>query len=302
MTTSSSRRGFTLAELLVVMVVLGIVLAALMGVIVRQQRFYRGATAMIETQNNVRDAVDVLQSELRGISPSLKDIYSMTDTSIEFREPIASAVVCDISLDRKTITVPPVDLAAKNGLTSWASAPESGDSLFVYDPGSSTATSDDSWYQYALTSDPVTGGTCAASTNFTTVAEAGQAWTVTLDSALTTTMILGSAIRIFRKAHYSLYKASDGQWYLGYFDCGAGSSGCATIQPISGPYLPPASDGTGGLTFTYYNSAGSVTTDPLSVARIDIVTRSQSSSDIGHLNGTPTSHTDSLRTSIALRN
>jgi|SRR5690242_10508759 len=56
--TVTRRRAFTLVELLIVVSVLGIVMVALTKVIVGQQRFYRGASEMIETQDKVRDASD----------------------------------------------------------------------------------------------------------------------------------------------------------------------------------------------------------------------------------------------------
>src|SRR5690242_20259495 len=146
-----TRRAFTLVELLIVVTVLGIVMVALTKVIVGQQRFYRSASEMIETQDNVRDAVDLLASELRGISPrstdlnATGDITAMSSTSIRFFEPVASSVVCAIGANRTSVTSPPLQLASNTGLTSWSSTPERGDSVLVFDPSATTSMSDDRW-------------------------------------------------------------------------------------------------------------------------------------------------------------
>ena len=89
-----NRAGLTLAEVLVAMVLLGLVLTALTGVIMSQQRFYGGTNDLLEARMNVRQASDILPSELRGIAAGAGDIYTMSATSIEYRGSIGSAVVC----------------------------------------------------------------------------------------------------------------------------------------------------------------------------------------------------------------
>jgi len=123
-----------------------------------------------------------------------------------------------------------------------------------------------------------------------------------LSAALTQPNIVqGSSIRFLREARYSLYQASDGRWYLGYQECPGGT--CNTIQPVSGPYLPPStSGGSSGLTFTYFDSTGAVTATPTTVARIDVVTRSATRNDVRIPGFATGQHVDSLRTSIGLRN
>ena len=297
-----ARRAFTLVELLIVIVVFGMVMAALLKVVVGQQRFYRGASEMIETQNNVRDAVAVLRSDLRGLSAAQNDIVAMTATSIDFWEPIGASVVCQIGAGATTVVIPPVKLAANNGLTSWVRPPARNDRVLFYDLGPGRATSDDAWRQYQLDAAPTSGATCPTVTGFTTTAaEAATGYTLTLSTALTQPNIeQGSSIRFLRQARYSLYQANDGRWYLGYQECPGGT--CNTIQPVSGPYLPPSTSGPSGLTFTYFDSTGTVTATPTRVARIDVVTRSETRSDL-QIPGFGTGpHVDSLSTSIALRN
>jgi len=62
----TSRRGFTLIELVVVLSLLGVTGAAMGMLLLRQQRFYRGASELLYARESVRDALDVLATDLRG--------------------------------------------------------------------------------------------------------------------------------------------------------------------------------------------------------------------------------------------
>jgi prepilin-type N-terminal cleavage/methylation domain-containing protein len=299
---TGSRRAFTLIEVLITIVLFGMVMAVLMKIVVGQQRFYHGAAEMIETQTSVREAVSVLQSDLRALSPSRGDLIGMSDTSITFMEPIGASVVCVIGGGRTSLVLPPKQLAANNALTAWVRQPEPGDRILVYDLGTSDASADDTWGSYGLSAIPSSGGTCPMSTGFTTTAaEESQGYTLQIDAPLTTNVVEGSSVRILRQAKFTLYQAGDGRWYLGFQECPGGT--CDPIQPVSGPYLPPGvNGGAGGLSFTYYDSTGTVTANQFTVARIDVVTRAATRSSL-HIPGLASGHhVDSLRTTIALRN
>ena len=68
-------------------------------------------------------------------------------------------------------------------------------------------------------------------------------------------------MRFFKKVHYSLYKAADNNWYLGYYDCRTSRTPvCSTIAPIAGPLKPYVSGSPqlAGLRFAYYDTTGAV--------------------------------------------
>lgn len=304
-----SRRGFTLVELLIVIVLLGLVLTMLMKVIVGQQQFYRGAADITENRSNVRDAVDLLQGELRTLSPSNGEILGMSSTSIDFLAPIATTMVCVVNPALKQLIVPPLTLTSHAGLTSWISPPVTGDTLVLMDLGPKDGSADDKWVGNTLYQTPKSGQTCPTSSGLTaTVTEAGKGWLLAVNSPIGQVgqpgqwVRQGSAIRVLRESHFELYQAGDGKWYLGFYECPGRV--CSSIQPVSGPYQPATNDGTSGLTFTYYDNTGAVldpasATARFSVARIDVTMRALSRSDT---KGAINQHVDSLSTSIALRN
>ena len=303
-TRARARRGFTLIELMVAIVLLAIVAGGMMGIIVRQQQFYSGSSGILETRGSVRDGMAMLTSDLRSLSPSNKDIYAMGRTFIDFRLSTGAAIVCTISVDRKTVTVPPLVLTNKNGLTSWISAPQNGDSVFVYDADTSANATDDTWDPNLLSASATSAANCPNSSGFTTTAaEAASGWQVKVNNALAATVQVGAALRFFRRARYQLFQASDGLWYLGFYDClPSRTPVCTSLEPVSGPYLPAANSGPSGLELTYYDANGAVTADSSQVRRIGIVTRAQSRSIIHTPGRAQGYYQDSLSVFLAVRN
>lgn len=299
-----TRRGFTLIELMVAIVLLSIVAGGMMGIIVRQQQFYSGSSGILETRGSVRDGMAMLTSDLRSLSPKNSDIYAMGRTFIDFRLSTGAAVVCTISVDRKTVTVPPLILSNKNGLTSWISAPQSGDSVFVYDADTSANASDDKWDPNQMSAGATSAASCPNTSGFTTTAaEAASGWRVPLNTALGATVQVGATLRFFRRARYQLFQASDGLWYLGFYDClPTRTPACTSLEPVSGPYLPAANAGVSGLELTYYDATGAVTANSSQVRRIGIVTRAQSRSIIHTPGRKQGYYQDSLGVFLSVRN
>jgi prepilin-type N-terminal cleavage/methylation domain-containing protein len=292
------RAGFTLIELLVSLALFALVLAAVMGVLIRQQRFYASAADLIAVRTSLRELANTLPTDLRAISSGGGDIYAMSDSAIDFRLPSGASVVCSINAGRTQITVPPVQLASRTGASGWVTAPVSGDSLFILDEGATTAAGDDSWPLFSITATPSAG----ACTTFTgSAAEANASLTLNVSPALPATVVVGSAIRFFRHAKYKLYQpAGSTNWYLGYQECPGGV--CGAMQAVSGPFLPYAAAGASGLRFTYRDSTGAVTATPANVARIDVTVLAQTRSIVRMPGRADDYYRDSLVVSIALRN
>ena len=79
-----TRRGFTLVELLIALLLMGIVTAAFYGSLTTNQRAYQKQTQVIDLQQNMRAAAAILPSELREVDASEGDIRAMSATSITF--------------------------------------------------------------------------------------------------------------------------------------------------------------------------------------------------------------------------
>lgn len=298
-----SRPGFTLAEMLVVMVLLTIVGGSLMGVLSKQQRFYRGVSDLGDLRSQLRQAEAVMSSDIRGMSSVQADISTMSDSSIDFRYTIGSSIVCTKSTS--IVVIPPTTLSNGNTLTSWVGQPPvAGDTVWIFDEGNNTTSSfDDVWTPFKITSFVPSPGACPPPT-YTQLADALNAsYTMVLDKNVSVTTQVGAAMRFTRRAHYSLYRANDQLWYLGY-TCAACNTG-TTIQPIAGPFnafTDVTTPDTSGIRFTYFDSTGAITSNTTQVARINVVIRGRTR---GYLNVPGLKrgyYMDSVRTDIAVRN
>lgn len=291
------RAGFTLAELLISLVLLTIVGTAVVGLIVRQQRFYVGTAEIIQTRGSVRQMADLLPTEMRSLSPQSGDIESMDIASIKFRSLRGASVICNL-ISGTQIVVPPVNLSRRNALTAWAAMPVPGDSVLVFDEQMRPR----QWHRRRITN--VGTGTCLAALNFgASAAENAAGILITLDETLPATMINGAPLRIYRQGSYELYQASGGDWYLGYRDClPFRTPECDAIQPVSGPYMARADAATGGLVIRYLDLAGNVTNDPDDVARIEVVARAASRRPVRMFHGAGETYRDSIAFTISVRN
>ena len=297
------RRGFTLTEMLFVLVIFGLVAAATMQIIVRQQRFYASTTDLIAMRTTLRDIGEALPADLRGISSIGNDIAAMSDSAIDFRFTTGISVICQIGVGRLTAIIPPATLASRSGVTTWMAAPTTGDTMFVYNPGATSAVTDDGWQGPIPVTAALAVGICPTTSGYTsTTGEQNGSFTLTFSTALAANIVPGNVIRFYRHAKYKLYQpAGSSSWYLGYQECPAGV--CGTMQPVSGPYLAySATPGLTGLRFVYRDVNGNVTATPTAVARIDIIAKAQTENKI-RMPGRPEDYySDSLVVTVALRN
>lgn len=97
------RRGFTLVELLITVILLGIVGLGISRMLVSQMRFFSRATGARDARAVSRNALLLVRDEMRMIEP--RGITAATTTSITVRVPYAMGVYCAAS----TVALVPVD-------------------------------------------------------------------------------------------------------------------------------------------------------------------------------------------------
>jgi len=264
---TDDRSGFTLVELMIVAVLGAVVVGATYQIMLSSQRAYTVQTAQIQGQQSVRAGIDILFSELRELSRSEGDILAMSSNQIEVRAMRSFGVVCNVNATGSPIRVKKIGRFF-----------ESGDSIMVFADNDPNIASDDTILAGAITSRDTTQTCSGADTAQSLVVPA-------LATALANdTVRLGAPVRGFTIYTYGLYTV-DGDYYL------ARRSGSLT-EPMVGPLSP------NGVSFTYLDSLGNVTTTPTSVSRIEVTLRSRS--NVVDIRGYPVA--DSLSTAIYLRN
>ena len=304
------RLAFTLPELLVSIVIAGVITGAIVTTLVRQQRFYSAANEILDVRAQLRDAADVLASDVRGAVVAGYGVPVMSDSAIELYTSIGTSIACSAPTGL-AIGLAPSVLANGNTLTSLLATPDTGDLAAVYTiPGGNIDSAGWETRRVAAFAGRSLSSSCAASTGFTTLADAAAGATgyqLTLASTTATAPRKGAPIRFIRRARYSIYKSSDGLWYLGYRRCGASPvPSCAAIQPLSGPYRAYGKKGTAsGLQFRYFDAAG-VELPPGSsgttLARVDIVLRGESARRVAMAGDAQTTFRDSTIVSVSPRN
>jgi len=276
------RAGVTLAELLVAISLTGIVLALVSALAFRQQRFYAGAFARLALAGELRETAALLPVELRGIATSAGDIRGgeARDTSLEFRATIASAIVCDV-IGGRVVLPPPAP--AGTTFAALLATPQANDTAWVL----MTVDTTEVWQPRRITAvTSMSGGSC---TGGAPPVSGGSLTSPRVALGLDTldpTIRAGVPLRITRPERYSVYRASDGAWYLGQRDWNPTTMRFNTIQPVTGAFLAPAS---GGLRFRYADSSGadlpSGTMNTRSIALITIALRAETRRAVEALNG-----------------
>ncbi|MEJ7759486.1 MAG: type II secretion system protein [Gemmatimonadaceae bacterium] len=306
---SSSARGFTLIEVIVATAIAGLLGGAVIATLVRQQRFHVAATEMLGVRAQLRDAADVLLSDIRSAAVASYGIPLMTDSAIEMVTVIASSVLCDTP-SGATLRLPPSKIANGNTLTSILAEPEAGDVAMLFG-APSNSNSVGRWESIGIVSfsSRSLALSCPASMGFTTEADAAslaQGYSVTLSASPTLAVRKGAPVRFLRRVRYSLYRSGDSRWYLGYRRCATSAPYvCAGVQPVSGPYNGYSSSGTSGLSFRYLDSTGvgiARGSAGVGVARIDVVLRGSTAKDVSLTGDRQKTYRDSTIVSVSPRN
>ena len=298
-----SRRGFTMIELLVALVLLGLVSAALYRVLVNNQRLYFAQTQRIDLSQNIRAATSILPAEFRELDAFDGDILAMSATSIQLRAMRWVSFICVTPGLPGAFT-----MTIRGGQTGQpmyfgARSITATDGLLIYLDGDPTTRTDDYWVPATITAMGAAGtATCptvpAGGGGAAVPAAQQPATQVTFNGTfiagtnIANAIPLGAPVRGYETVTYQLYQpAGDPLWYIGFQPAGG------TMQPLIGPILA------NGLTFTYYNAAGAVTATRTQVARIDITVRARTTSAIRGGGMAPAAVlVDSISTSVALRN
>jgi prepilin-type N-terminal cleavage/methylation domain-containing protein len=274
---AQNRRGFSLLELIISMVMALVILGSVVQVMISQGKGYRKQREMVDIRDTGRQAASVLAWDLRQSVTGGAPLAAMGANSIAMRSPLAVGTICG-----KHATLPRYGLWKTSG-TFLATA---ADTAVVYAVGR------DVWKKLKITA----VGTPAAMGVPACIWTGGRPPDVVVEFAVqfktdTSHIKVGGAVRAFRRVEYGEYQAN-GRWWLGR-RVGA----AASWEQLTGPLLAPASN---GLTFTYYDTLGAVTADPAAIGSIEFTLRPQSFKKT-MVGTTQTYQSDSLTTKVAVR-
>ena len=292
-----NRKGYTLIELMVALVVLLLVTGSLYKLLVSTQRLSRAQAERVDLQSNVRTASVVIPAELRelntvvgSLDPFQNDIISMTATTIQYRAMRGIGFICQApAVGGGEIRISAATTPATPGSYSGLRNPVLGrDAGYVFYDNNSDLSTDDTWLPVTIT------GVNTAST-------CGGVAAYSLTIAPTVAQLPGipvlTPVRIYEVMELSLY-SSGGQMWLGAQSI---SGGELAPQPLLGPLAPAAVD---GLKLTYLDNANAVTANVNNVKSIQLTVVGLSNQAIAKHGGSSQTSIvqDTLTSQVTLRN
>lgn len=278
------RRGFTLIELIVAMILAAIVGVAIYQALTNSQRVYQMQAERAAMNSNTRTAVALLPMELREMSatdPVDSDVIEADSAYVEYKAMRGLFFLC----------LPPTG----NVLTLWGS-PRYGldttltggqDSVVIFSEGNPGSRADNAWIHAGVGSLAVSASACPGPTAGTVV----TVNSVTPGGGLSGVRA-GAPVRSFEVVKVGTYTSGGSLWLGAQVHDG---SNYGSIQPVLGPL---AAD---GLQLVYYDKYGVATTDETQIARVDLRIIGQTSRPVYNA-GDLRLVVDTLVTSIALRN
>ena len=283
------RRGFTLIEMLIGLIIMGILGTALIKTMTNIQRTTGAQTARMDSQESMRAVAFYVSGLLHEVDAFEGDLVTATASTIRVRAPRWTGITCTtVSTSGANLLV----TVKKSQLFGVRSPSPTLDSLLVFNEVTTAARADDVWLFGkmidTLTQNCPDGSAGLRLTILIAAASGGNA-------AATAGFTLGSPIRGFQMEELALYTDGSGVNWLGQSTADLAGTWSA-VTPLAGPLQAS------GLSFTYFDTLNVATATKTNVASVGLVVRSQSVTRARGSSGGNTNLRDSLTTRIALRN
>jgi len=247
------RRGFTMIEIIVSLIIGLILLGSVVQMMIVQGRGYRKQREQVDVRETAREAASLLSWDLRQAAVAGSPFVAMGPNNVTIRSPRGLGTICAKHA-----------LFARYGLwkTAGSILATVDDTALVYQIGKGA------WNKLKITAvgTPAAMGVAACAwpgarppdmvVEFAVVA--------TTDTSL---IKVGAPFRNFRSVQYAEFQ-QNGRWWLG-----RKVGQAASYEQLTGPVLAPASN---GLALTYYDTLGAVTANTAAVGSVAFTIRTES--------------------------
>jgi prepilin-type N-terminal cleavage/methylation domain-containing protein len=287
------RRGFTLVEILVSLVVMLIVSGAIYKMLNSTQRLSRAQAERVSLQSNVRSGALIVPTELRelgtfvGGGDDQNDVLAIVDsTDLKYRAMRGIGFVCQTPTTGTEIRIARNSSLTFFGYSGSRDPQPTRDGIYVFIDGDESASVPDSWTKLSVTGvDP--GSTCGAASAIKL--------TVSPSTGTLLALPLRTPVRIYEEMQLRLY-VNGGKSWLGALSVNSGEA----IQPVLGPLTDAQ-----GLAFQYLDGAGAGTTNLKAIKSIKVTLRGiteQSITKGSGSSGALSNVQDTLYSQVVLRN
>ncbi len=269
----TSRRGFTMVELMLALVLTLMVSGVIFQVLLRNQRVSRTQTEHVGLQENVRAGALIIANELRevgydsipapavatlvnGVAPPVQgstDILIAESGRLRYKAMRGVGFLCSLVGNTALIS---------RSTVGGIRAPEIGDSVSIYVEGTATTSTDDAWVNAGITGLP--NQNCPGGEAGIAMTLGYPAW---LKAGFTAQVRTGAPLRLFDVMEV-VTVADDGRSWLGMRSVTLGEP----VQPVAGP-LADSTATTRGLLFRYLDRNGVATAVLKDIRTVEITLR-----------------------------
>lgn len=282
----TQRRGFTLVEVLIALVIMGLVTGAVYQLLTTNQRLSLAQAEQVNLQSTVRTGSLIVPNELRelnnwagSVDATQIDVIDADADAIEYRAMRGIGVVCQVAAN---------ELRLLSSSWNGPRLPDATrDGLYLFVDGDPDEDGDDAWEQVDITAVAPNSNCGAAGAIALTVAPVPPAAAISAVSA-------GAPVRLYEVMRLELDQDAAGEWWLGARSVSAGE---ITLQPVLGPLTND------GFELAYLDGAGNPTAALDAIASIRVTMRGLTDGAVRAHGTAALGHpTDSMATQVLLRN
>ena len=228
-----NRRASSLLELLVALPILAIVGAIAIAVLLGAHKQARKSDTVQGNARELRHGGLVMATELRPLQP--EDMIAWTDTSLEFHSLVGVGIACETRAPDRHIDILPA-WDGDPARTAFITTAQANDRVIAWRAPRDPGTRPTPWETRLVS--VASSSACAGSPLRIDVTRAIR---LHVSDTIASPLQEGTPVRITRRVRYALYRAGDGNWYLGRRS--HDGSGWDVVQPVIGPLLSAASRG-----------------------------------------------------------
>jgi prepilin-type N-terminal cleavage/methylation domain-containing protein len=279
----SQRRGFTLVEVLLALVIMGVVTGAIYRLLNTNQRLALAQAEQVSLQSNVRTGSLIVPSELRelntwqGGAADRNDILDPKANSVRYRSGRGMGFLCQNAAAGATKLV-----LAQSNWTGLRPPDADRDDLHIFIDGDPYDDNDDGWNQLNLTG-VAPGNACGGALS----------WALTVP-AIPADVPANTPVRLFEVMQLQLYADAAGEWWLG-------AQSVSALDPAPVPILGPLT--ANGFQLQYLDSTGVATADLTAINSVRLTVRGLTDAPVRTGGQAPVARTqEALVTQVLLRN
>jgi prepilin-type N-terminal cleavage/methylation domain-containing protein len=244
----TQRRGFTLVEVLIALVIMGVVTGAIYKLLTTNQRLSIAQAEQVSLQSNVRTGSLIVPNELRelntvtGGTVAQNDVTVANADGVTYRAARGLGFLCQV----------PGGGQLRIASSTWTGLrPPSNprDDLYLFVDGNKDEDEDDTWLSMDITAVATSAAACPGVPGYV----------LTVAGAIPAGVSVGTPVRLFELMRLQL-TAQGGQWWLG----AQSISGGDPLTPVLGPLTDD------GFGLQYFDSTGAVTVDKNAIKSIRI--------------------------------